>query len=127
MPRVLVVDDAEQTRSILAIALRTIPNADVLTAESAEEALELTGSRPVDVLVTDLRMAGMTGLELLAALRERSRWPAAGAIVVSGELDPDLPRRASAAGASAFFAKPFSTVELRRCVVSLLESSHGFR
>jgi DNA-binding NtrC family response regulator len=122
MTRILIVDDAGDTRSILSIALGTIAGARVDAAESAEAALALLGNDTVDVLVTDFRMGGMTGLELLAALRERGQWPGAGALVISGETDPDLPARALAAGAAAFFPKPFSAMEVRKSVLSLLES-----
>ena len=120
--RILIVDDAGDSRAILAIALGTIAGARVEVAESAESALELLGNDTVDVLVTDVRMSGMSGLELLGALRDRGQWPGAGALVVSGESDPDLPDRALAAGAAAFFAKPFSPVAIRKSVLSLLES-----
>jgi CheY-like chemotaxis protein len=122
MTRILIVDDAGDTRSILSVALGTIAGARVDAAESAEAALALLGNDTVDVLVTDFRMGGMTGLELLAALRERGQWPGAGALVISGETDPDLPARALAAGAAAFFPKPFSAMEVRKSVLSLLES-----
>src|SRR6476646_1024691 len=123
MPRILIVDDAGEARGILAIALSTIPGVDVDTAESAERALEMIGNDPVDVLITDVRMSGMDGLELLAALRERGLWPLRGALVISGETDRDLPQRARDAGAAAFFAKPFSATEVRKRVVSLLSGS----
>jgi len=122
-PRLLIVDDSGEARSILAIALSTIPGSQVDVAESAEEALARLDSNPVDVLVTDVRMRGMSGFELLAALRERGRWPVCGALVVSGESDPDLPRRALESGAAAFFSKPFSAGEVRRSVISLLASA----
>jgi CheY-like chemotaxis protein len=122
MIRILIVDDAGDTRAILSIALGTIAGAEVEVAESAEAALKLMGAGTVDVLVTDVRMSGMSGLELLAALRQRGQWPGAGALVISGETDPDLPERALAAGAAAFFTKPFSALEVRKSVQSLLES-----
>jgi CheY-like chemotaxis protein len=122
MPRILIVDDAGEARGILAIALSTIGGVEVDTAESAEEALRTIAGAPVDLLITDVRMRGMDGLELLAALRERDAWPRCGAVVISGETDRDLPRRAIEAGAAAFFAKPFSATEVRKRVVSLLES-----
>src|SRR5436305_7225661 len=100
MSRILIVDDAGEARAILAIALSTIGGVTVETVGSAEEALAAIGGAPVDVLITDVRMSGMTGIELLAALRERGPWPRSGAVVISGETDPDLPRRATAAGAS---------------------------
>ena len=123
--RILIVDDAEEARAVLAIALRTIAGAAVEVTDSAERALALLGEDAVDVLVTDIRMGGMTGLELMAALRDRGRWPSAGVVVISGESDPDLPRQALESGAAAFFTKPFSASEVRKSVISLLESSHG--
>ncbi|MBZ5625273.1 MAG: response regulator [Acidobacteriia bacterium] len=123
--RILIVDDAGDARAVLAMALRTIAGASVEVAESAEHALALLGMESVDVLVTDIRMSGMSGFELLAALRESGRWPACGALVISGEADPELPRRAREYGAAAFFSKPFSASEVRKSVISLLESSYG--
>jgi FixJ family two-component response regulator len=61
----------------------------------------------------------------MSVLRERGWWPAAGVVVISGESDPDLPQKALKSGAAAFFTKPFSATEVRRSVISLLESSHG--
>ncbi|MEO8026660.1 MAG: response regulator [Bryobacteraceae bacterium] len=119
-PRILIVDDSSESRAILAIALRTIPDAIVDVAESGDAALALLGVENVDVLITDVRMTGMSGIELLGALRERGRWPRSGALVISGETDPDLPRRALEAGAAAFFAKPFSAGQVRKSVLSLL-------
>jgi CheY-like chemotaxis protein len=120
--RILIVDDAEETRAILAIALGTIRDADIQVADSAENALDLMDQNPVDVLLTDVRMGGMSGFELLKAAREGGRWPICGALVISGETEPDLPQRASESGAAAFFTKPFSAGEVRRAVISLLES-----
>lgn len=124
-PRILIVDDAEESRAILAIALRTIEGAAVETAGSAEEAVCAMGGDRVDVLITDVRMSGMSGLELLARLRESGCWPSCGAVVISGETDPELPRRARECGAAVFFRKPFSAGEVRRSVISLLEDCHG--
>ena len=123
--RILIVDDAEEPRAVLAIALRTISGAEIQVAESAEKALALLGSDSLDVLVTDMHLGGMTGLELMDALRERGQWPASGVVVISGESDPDLPQRVLESGAAAFFSKPFSASEVRKSVISLLELGHG--
>jgi CheY-like chemotaxis protein len=121
--RILIVDDAAEARGILAIALRTIPGASVAEADSGERALELLDAEPADVLVTDVRMAGMDGFELLAALRARNRWPARGALVISGEQNAlELRQRALDCGAAEFFAKPFSAAAVRKFVSSLLDS-----
>jgi CheY-like chemotaxis protein len=122
MARILIVDDSPEWRGILEIALGTIPRAEVLPVESGEQAFTVTESQPVDIVITDFRMPGMTGLDLLGRLRDAGRWPQRGAVVISGETDPDLPSRAATAGADAYFEKPFSPVAIRNCVLSLLES-----
>jgi CheY-like chemotaxis protein len=121
MPRILIVDDSPEWRGILGIALGTIPDAEVLAAESGEQAFALSEEKTIDVLVTDFRMGGMSGLDLLSRVRERQRWPACGAVVISAEIDPDLPARAAAEGAAAYFEKPFSPSAIRKCVLSLLD------
>jgi len=123
--RILIVDDEEESRAVLAIALRTIDGAAVETADNAEEALRSISGASVDILITDVRMSGMSGLELLTKLRESGCWPSCGAVVISGEADPELPRRALERGAAAFFSKPFSTGAVRKSVISLLEDCHG--
>lgn len=119
--RILIVDDADDARGVLAIALRTISGVTVETMNNAEDALLSMGNAVVDVLITDVRMTGMSGFDLLKKLRENGRWPLCGAVVTSGDTDPELPRLARACGAAAFFRKPFSAGAVRRSVVSMLE------
>ena len=119
---ILVVDDADDWRSILTITLSTIDDVRVLNAPSGERALEMIRDDVVELIVTDLRMDGISGLDLLTAARELGRWPCHGAMVISGEDDPELERRALDCGASAFFPKPFSAGAIRRHVISLLNS-----
>ena len=119
--RILIVDDAEEARSILAIALRTIRGATIETMDNAEAALRSICETSVDVLITDIRMSGMSGLDLLAKLRENGCWPLCGAVVISAETDPELPSQALASGAAVFFSKPFSAGAVRKSVISLLE------
>ncbi|HLK69533.1 MAG TPA: response regulator [Bryobacteraceae bacterium] len=123
--RILIVDDAEEARGVLAIALQTVGGATVETTDNAEDALRRMTNERVDVLVTDVRMRGMSGLDLLSRLRESGCRPTCGAVVISGETDPELPRLARACGADAFFSKPFSASAVRKSVISLLEGCDG--
>jgi DNA-binding NtrC family response regulator len=123
--RIVIVDDAEEARSILAIALGTISGAAVESTDNAEDAVRSMNNVSADVLITDVRLNGMSGLELLTTLRERHCWPSCGALVISGETDPELPQRALACGAAAFFRKPFSADAVRKSVISLLEGRNG--
>ena len=124
-PRILIVDDAAEAREILAIALRTIGGATVETLDNPLAALQRMNDTRVDVLVTDIGMSGMSGLDLLHTLRESGCWPIHGALVISGENDPELPRRALACGAARFFSKPFSAGAVCKAVISLLEGRNG--
>jgi DNA-binding NtrC family response regulator len=123
--RILIVDDAEEARSVLAIALSTISGATVETTDNAEDALRSMSNARADVLITDVRMSGMSGFDLLTTLRGQRCWPSCGALVISGEADPELPQRALACGAAAFFSKPISAGSVRKSVISLLEGRNG--
>jgi len=80
------------------------PEFDVLEVPSAEEAL-LIGSRlPFDLMVADVRLPGMSGLDMLARIRKRS--PDLKVILVTGAIDSKTRREVAEAGADAFFYKP---------------------
>jgi len=118
-PVVLVVDDAEEWRTMLRLALGTLGDAKVVMAENAAAALEAARREAVAVLVTDVGMPGMSGIELLDKLKAEGIWPARGAIVVSGEEAGAVEQAARARGAS-FFSKPASMIEVKRAVERLL-------
>ena len=63
--RVLAVDDEELNNDLVRRTLRTMANVTVVTATSGQEALEVVGRLPVDVLLVDQSMPGMTGVEFL--------------------------------------------------------------
>src|SRR5512145_1514898 len=68
--RILVVDDHPSTATTLARAISQLsPRLDVLAATSAENALSLVHDKPVDMLITDMMMTGMNGLELVERLQ----------------------------------------------------------
>src|SRR5712691_841718 len=69
MTKVLVVDDERKMRRLLQILLERM-GIDSAAAESGEEALERFQAEKIDLVLTDLKMPGLTGLELLARLRE---------------------------------------------------------
>jgi DNA-binding NtrC family response regulator len=107
---ILVVDDDARIRASLARAL-TAEHTTVLTAASAEEALQSIAAQRPDVVLTDLRMPGMSGLELLRLVRER----VPGIDVVMMTAYDDLPTIAAAMrdGAVDFFVKPIELDGLR--------------
>jgi DNA-binding NtrC family response regulator len=116
--RILVVDDTalirDQLRSIL-----TDDGLDVETAGDGRSALEMARSKPFHLMITDLRMPEMTGLELLAAVRSE-RMPF-GVILLTGYGDTHVALEAMKAGADDFVTKPFETERFRFLVQRVLE------
>jgi CheY-like chemotaxis protein len=108
--RVLVVDDSKDIGRMLAAALGTLdPGVQVKMMSSAEEAvLEITRAT-FDLLVIDIRLPGISGLDLTRRIRSRN--PNLKIIQISGLDDPQVPNEALSAGANAFFHKPISMSE----------------
>lgn len=103
--KVLIADDALDFARMVQATLATVdPAMKIVLVPSGEEALLELGRLSPDLLVTDVRLPGMSGLELLRKVRQRS--PAQKVIVVTGLKDPALEENAVQAGADAFFFKP---------------------
>ncbi len=109
MSRVLVVDDEENIRLVLKTMLRK-HDYKVEVAEQAEAALELLDAFDPDFVIADVRMPGMSGLELCSELRARSS--AATAIVMSAYGSVELALEAMKAGAYDYISKPFKQDEV---------------
>ncbi len=118
----LVVDDEAAMREILSSALAPAVGR-VFRAETAEEALDILREENVDVVVSDLRLPGMDGFELLARLREEQ--PGVRFVLITAHGDMDVVVRALREGASGFLAKPFDNAMLREIVSRLLRTRHA--
>jgi two-component system response regulator AtoC len=109
MPRVLLVDDEENVRLALRTYLRK-QGYDVAAAASVDEALALLERDAFDYVVTDVRMPGRSGLDLLALVRERHAGTTVVVMSAYGSVEQAL--EAIKAGAYDYVAKPFKPEEL---------------
>ncbi|RYZ02368.1 MAG: response regulator [Myxococcales bacterium] len=116
-PRVLVVDDDVILRRVVRSALAQA-GFDVAQVGSGRDALRLASAYDLDLIVTDLQMPGMSGLELLYALQEQRTY--CPVIVMSGSTEA-RPDAILAAGAAAFLAKPFGLDELQQAARTAVE------
>ncbi len=109
METILVVDDEPNYRIILEELLED-EGFEVLTASDGVKALEIAHETDIDLIVTDMQMPGMNGVELLAEAKKR--WPDIPIIMVTafGEIDKAV--SAMQAGAFNFLSKPFKNDEL---------------
>src|SRR5687767_13012406 len=108
---ILVVDDDPEIRAVLADAMLGSGHA-VRTAASAEQALAVLERAPLDLVVTDVHMGAMSGVELCARIKSDARWALLPVVIVTAVSDLDSRVAGLAAGADDFFAKPFDFVEL---------------
>ena len=110
MPRLLVVDDEPKLGRLVADML-ALDGHEVLRAGGGREALALLASRPIDVVVTDLRMPEVDGLAVLAAARALPAPPEVVLMTAYGTAESAV--AAMKAGAADYVTKPFSMDELR--------------
>ena len=100
---ILLVDDEESIRRILAISL-TDDGYDVTTAADGREALELFRSRPPDIVITDIKMPGMSGIELLDKIK--AEHPDTEVIMITGHGDMQTAIESLKKDAVDFITKP---------------------
>ncbi len=121
-PRILLVDDQRQVSRMLRTSLELSgQDYSVVDVSSGEEALNELARGPVDLLVTDLRLPGISGLELLAKVRDLN--PHARAIVITGAPTDEIQEEARALGVVAFLRKPLGTSFFLEAVDHALKSA----
>jgi len=117
---VLVVDDSETVRQVLQL---TLSNAgfDAIEAEDGDDALEKLASAPaVDMLITDLNMPNMNGLELIQKIRDDGKHRFTPIVMLTTESSEEKKRAGREAGASGWIVKPFKPEQLLKVVKMVL-------
>ena len=117
--RLLVVDDEAEMQRVFRKVLKR-PGFEVDTVSSAAQALELVRKRKYDLLLIDIRMTSMDGLELLVKLHDMT--PETRAIIITGSPSIYTARRSRALGAYDYLTKPISIDELNDAVEKALSS-----
>ncbi len=120
MVSVLIVDDERSMRDFLKILLEKEGH-KVKTASRGSEALEIIDGHPVDVVVSDIRMPGMTGIELLEFIKEKN--PDLPVIMITAFASPDDAVMAMKNGAFDYISKPFNVDEIKSVIESATSKS----
>lgn len=110
MPAILIVEDEAKMRRLLELNLGE-DGFTTLSAEDAETGLKLLGQNPIDLVVTDLKLPGMNGLEFLQAIKRQNA--ALPVVVMTAFGSVETAVEAMKAGASDYVLKPFSLAEMR--------------
>lgn len=113
-PKILVVDDAAHMREVVADYVLRPHGYAVLLAENGEQALELAQHDAPDLIISDIKMPGISGLDLVQAVhRDRPDLPV---ILITAEGSEHIAQQALRAGAADYFIKPFDPDELLHSV-----------
>ena len=110
---VLLVDDEAHVLSSLRRGLRR-EKLTIRTAREGRGALEIMAAHSIDLVISDHRMPGMSGVELLTTIR--TRWPQTERILLSGWTEEISPGELKAAGLFAILSKPWDDGELRSAI-----------
>jgi len=103
--RILIVDDQREVSRLLHSALATLEyKLDIVEMPSGEEAILDSSRNSIDLLVTDYRLPGISGVELMRKVRKFR--PNVKVVLITGQTDPRIRKEVSEAGADAFFIKP---------------------
>lgn len=120
MATILVIDDDEQLQELVTLVLRRAGH-EVLAADNGHAGIAIAEKRPLDLVVTDIFMPQMDGLEVLRALK--ASHPQLKIVAMSGGspmVDLDFLPVARALGASDILSKPFTPADLTAAVATAL-------
>ncbi|MCZ7541346.1 MAG: response regulator transcription factor [Anaerolineae bacterium] len=121
---ILVVDDEGAIRYSISKTLQRL-GYQVHTAETGEEALEMMQRQEYDVVLTDIRMPGLSGVELLARIKEQA--PDAVVILLTGYASLETAIESLRLGAHDYLVKPSSSQDIRNSVAEGLERAHNLK
>jgi CheY-like chemotaxis protein len=116
MKRILVADDSPGTRLLIAAALNGLGDIAVERASSGLEALKILTTMQVDLVLTDVHMPELNGLELLRLIKRNERISNTPVVIMSTEAEDADRERGVAGGADDFLPKPFTADQLRNLI-----------
>ncbi|MEH3118357.1 MAG: response regulator [Methylorubrum populi] len=118
MALVLTVDDSPSIRQMIKVTLAPAGHTVVEAADGAE-GLAQAGRHRIDLVITDLNMPVMNGLEMIGRLRGMPSLTGVPIIFLSTESDDGVKQKAKAAGATGWITKPFKPEQLLAVVTKL--------
>jgi CheY-like chemotaxis protein len=119
MPSVLIVDDDPSIRKLVATTLEDVAGFELVEAADGDEALELAREEAPAIVLLDIDMPGIDGLEACRRLRAQPQTAEATVVMLTAAAGEEAERAAEEAGADLFITKPFSPLELLRLVDDL--------
>jgi two-component system chemotaxis response regulator CheY len=118
--RVMVVDDTSVSRALIVDALDQMGVRGVVIAKDGAAALQALIAQPVHLVISDMNMPGLDGLELLRRLRENKATARIAFILITGRADNTLIERGRKFALNNYVTKPFSVAQLRGAIEAVV-------
>ena len=122
--KILVVDDCATTRKLLTLYLKS-KGYTVVTAENGLDAIEKVGTEAVNLVLSDLNMPYMDGIELVKNLRGNPDTAELPVVMCTTEADPEEKERAFRAGANGYIVKPVTAEMVSRNIKDIMKELFG--
>ncbi len=120
MKNVLIVEDSKAIRSMIRIALEEAGDFFAVEAGNGFEALKTLPSKRFDLIITDINMPDINGLELIGYVKGNPAYHSIPLVIVSTEKSEEDKKRGLALGAAGYVVKPFKKEELVAVVTQVL-------
>jgi two-component system chemotaxis response regulator CheY len=113
---ILIVEDSTTTRALIRAVIEEMGDFNTVEASSGFEALKLLPTQEFDLVITDINMPDINGLELIGFMKNNPKYSRLPLIIVSTERSEEDKRRGMALGAMAYITKPFKAHELQEVI-----------
>jgi two-component system chemotaxis response regulator CheY len=123
MRKVLVVEDSSAMRGLIASIVEQVEGCEVVEVSSGFDALRQLPRETFALIITDINMPDINGLELLSFVRKNPAYVQTPVLIVSTESSERDRAKGLALGANAYLTKPFAPEDLRATVLRLLEGT----
>lgn len=121
MKKILIVEDSSTTRSLIKAVIEDVgDDLDAYEARTGFEALKILPSEVFDLIITDINMPDINGLELINFVKNNDAYRRIPLIIVSTERSDEDRKRGIALGADAYITKPFKAEELQETIKRVL-------
>ncbi|MDA8106862.1 MAG: response regulator [Nitrospiraceae bacterium] len=116
MKNILIVEDSATTRALIRAVIDEIGEFETIEASSGFEALKMLPQQEYDLIITDINMPDINGLELISFVKNNPRFAHLPIVIVSTERSEEDKKRGMALGATAYVTKPFKSLELQEII-----------
>jgi two-component system chemotaxis response regulator CheY len=118
---ILIVEDSSTTRALIKAIIEEMGDFHTVEARSGFDALKLLPTQEFDLIITDINMPDINGLELINFMKNSPKYRDLPLIIVSTERSEEDKERGMALGAVAYITKPFNANELQEVIKQVIE------